>query len=161
MVKKQKKLDMRRRRECKTNYTKRMILLKGRSPRLVVRKTNRYLIIQIIDSKQAQDSVLFNVNTKELLKHGWDEKKKGSLKSLKAGYLGGLLLGKKAKELKGRIILDSGLIPNTKGSRVYAVVKGVSDAGIEIAYDKKVMPDIESIKDENFEKVKQNIGGSK
>ena len=44
------KVDKKRRKQGKTNYTKRLILLKGRSPRLVVRKTNKYLIIQILNS---------------------------------------------------------------------------------------------------------------
>jgi len=155
-----KKLDKRRRREKKTNYTKRLILLKGKTPRLVVRKTNKYLILQIIDSIHAQDNVLYSVNSKELLKQGWPEAKKGSLKSLSAGYLAGLLLGKKAKELKQKIILDSGLIPNTKGSKVYAVVKGVTDSGLEINFNEKVMPSEERIqgKDkEMFNKIKEGL----
>ena len=160
MVKKQRKIDKRRRRESKTNYTKRLILLKGNFPRLVVRKTNKYLILQIIESSHAQDKVVYSVNTKELLKQGWPEEKKGSLKSVTAGYLGGLLLGKRASELKSEIILDSGLIPNTPSSRVYAVVKGIADANIKIRFNKEVVPSEERIKNnfEFFEKVQNNIG---
>jgi len=155
------KLDKKRRRQYKTNYTKRLILLKGNVPRLVVRKTNRYIILQIIESDDARDSVKYSVNTKELLKYGWAKDKAGSLKSIPAGYLGGFLLGKKAKRIK-RIILDTGLIPNTKGSRVYAVVKGIADSGIEIKYDDKVMPSEERIKGNHikfgeFDKIKENI----
>lgn len=139
-MKKQRKIDKKRRRQAKTDYRKRLVLLKSKSPRVVVRKTNRYIILQIIESKHAKDNVLYSVNTKELLKLGWPEEKKGSLKSISASYLGGLLLGKKAKELKERVILDTGLIPNTKGSRVYAAVKGLSDSGIEIKYNEKIMP---------------------
>ena len=159
MVKKQRKIDKRRRRESKTNYTKRLILLKGNFPRLVVRKTNKYLILQIIESSHAQDKVVYSVNTKELLKHRWPEEKKGSLKSVTAGYLAGLLLGKKAKELKSEIILDSGLIPNTPSSRVYSVVKGIADAGIKIRFNKEVVPSEERIKSnfEFFEKMKGEI----
>ena len=110
-------------------------------------------------SENAKDKVLYSVSTKNLLKHNWPIEKVGSLKSLGAAYLAGLLLGKKAKGLKQEIILDSGLIPNTKGSRVYAAVKGVSDSGIIIKYDKKAMPNEERIKDkyEFFNKVKENI----
>jgi len=157
------KIDKKRRLQSKTNYTKRLILLKSKNLRLVVRKTNKYLIVQIVESKHAQDSVKYSVNTKELLKHGWPEDKKGSLKSLSASYLGGLLLGKKAKGLNERVILDTGLIPNTKGSKVYAVVKGVADAGIDINYGKDVIPSEERIigadtKVKNiFEKVKGEI----
>jgi len=153
------KLDKRRRLENKTNYKKRLMLLKGNYLRLVVRKTNRYVILQIVESENAKDKVLCSVNTKELLRHGWPGDKAGSLKSLGATYLAGLLLGKKAKEIKQEVILDSGLIPNTKGSRVYAAVKGASDSGIAIKYDKKILPNEERIKNkyEFFEKVKGEI----
>ncbi len=155
------KLCKKRRRHCKTNYHKRLILLKGEVPRLVVRKSNRYIVLQIVESGKAQDKILYSVNTRELLKKGWPESKKGSLKSLSAAYLGGLLLSKKAEGLKGKVILDSGLIPSTKGSRVYAAVKGLSDSGIEINYDEKVMPSEERIEavlgKEVFEKIKGGI----
>ncbi|MBT4166307.1 50S ribosomal protein L18 [archaeon] len=158
---KQKKLDVRRRRECKTDYRKRLVLLKGNKPRLVVRKSNKYILLQIVESSKAQDKVLFSVNSKELLSKGWPKDKEGSLKNLSAGYLAGFLLGKKAKDLKGSVILDSGLIPNTRGSRVYAVVKGLSDAGVEIPFDEKVMFSEEEIAEkigkDVFEKVKGGL----
>ena len=157
-MKRQNRIVKRRRRECKTNYTKRLSLLKGRYNRLVVRKSNRYIILQIVESKLAQDKVLYSVNTKDLLGLGWPEDKKGSLKSLSAAYLGGYLLGKKAKDLKSKIILDSGLIPSTKGSRVYAVVKGIAEAGIDINCSDEVIPEKEKIESkEFFNKVKEAI----
>src|SRR3989344_589845 len=144
-MKRQKKLDKKRRKQSKTNYKKRLNLLKGNYPRLVVRKSNKYITIQIIKSKNAQDKVLYMVNSKELLKHGWPEDKSGSLKNLRASYLAGFLLGKKAKALNKELILDSGLIPSTKGSRVYAAVKGVSDAGLKINFSKGIAPSQEKI----------------
>jgi len=158
-----KRLDKRRRQECKTDYRKRLVLLKSNLPRLVVRKSNRYLILQIVESKHAQDKVLYYVNSKELLAKGWPEDKSGSLKNLSAAYLSGMLLGKKVLDggLKGKVILDSGLIPNTKGSKVYAVVKGFSDAGVEIPFDEKVMFSEEEIAKkigkDVFEKVKGGL----
>ena len=98
------KLDKKRKLQGKTNYRKRLILLKGNLPRLVVRKTNRYVIIQIIESKNAQDKVASSVNTRDLLKYGWPDSKTGSLKSIPACYLGGFLIGKKTKVKK--VILD-------------------------------------------------------
>jgi large subunit ribosomal protein L18 len=157
------KLDKRRRIENRTNYHKRMILLKGKSPRLVIRKTNRYLILQIIESQDAQDKIIFSANTKELLEKGWPEEKSGSLKSLGAAYLAGFLLGKKAGKIKERIILDTGLIPSTKGSRIYAAVKGFADAGMKINYDKEMVPSQERMENPNtesfFSKIKSKIGG--
>jgi len=162
-MKKQTKLNKKRRLQGKTNYTKRLILLKGNCPRLVIRKSNKYILLQIIESVHAQDKVLAGVSTRDLLKYNWPENKKGSLKSLGAAYLGGLLIGKKIKEkIKGKVILDTGLIPSTKGSRVYAAVKGVADAGVNIVYNEEVIPDIEKIKKEDFfDEVKNKIGGEK
>jgi len=153
-----KKVDKRRRIENKTNYHKRLILLKGNSARLVVRKSNKYILLQIVESSHALDKVVLQANTKELLKYGWPEDKQGSLKSLSAAYLVGCLMSKKAKDLNGRVILDSGLIPNTKGSRVYAAVKGVADSGLNIKFDEKILPDMEKIEEvEFFNKVKEKI----
>lgn len=158
------KIDKRRRIENKTNYHKRLILLKSKAQRLVVRKTNKYIILQIIESNDAQDKVLFSTNTKELLKQGWPKEKTGSLKSLPAAYLGGYLLGKKTKGMKEKVILDTGLMPNTKGSRIYAAVKGLSDSGIKINFDEKVIPSKESLEGKNtkienklFSKIKEAI----
>jgi large subunit ribosomal protein L18 len=157
------KLDKRRRIENKTNYHKRLLLLKGNSPRLVIRKTNQYIVLQIIESKNAQDKVTYSASTKELLKLGWPKEKEGSLKSLSASYLAGLLLGKKAAKLKERVIPDTGLSPSTKGSRIYAAIKGFADAGTQINYDEKIMPTIDRIEgkanklDEIFKKVKGAI----
>ena len=153
------KLDKRRRIENKTNYHKRLILLKSKSPRLVIRKTNKYIILQIIESTDAQDKVVCSVNTRDLLKDNWPKDKAGSLKSLSAAYLAGFLLGKKAK-IKGRVVLDTGLTPSTKGSRIYAAVKGISDAGIEINFDEEMVPSKERIESvEFFSIVKNKIGG--
>jgi large subunit ribosomal protein L18 len=152
------KLDKKRRRQYKTNYSKRLALLKGNSPRLIIRKTNRYILLQIVESKNAQDTVRYGVNTKELLKYGWPKDKMGGLKSLSASYLGGFLLGKKSKDIKAAI-LDLGLIPNTKGSRVYSALKGVADAGLNVSYDKKIMANDERIKKniEQFDKILEAI----
>lgn len=139
------KLDKRRRIENKTNYNKRLKLLKGKDPRLVIRKSNKYITLQIVESKNALDRVIYFSSTKELLKLGWPKEKKGSLKSLTASYLAGFLLGKKASSLKSRLIVDTGLIPNTNGSRIYAAIKGASDSGLKINYNKEIIPPMEKI----------------
>ena len=154
-----KRLDRKRRRESKTNYTKRLLLLKGNVPRLVVRKTNKYILLQIVESKHAQDKVICEVNTKEFLRYGWPKEKSGSLKSLAAAYLAGMWLANKAKakDVK-KVILDSGLIPSTKGSRVYAAVKGVAEGGLEIPHNEEILPSDEMINKYDFvEKVKGGL----
>lgn len=165
-------LNKRRRIEGRTNYTKRRRLLEGRKPRIVVRKTNRYIIMQYVESKVAQDTIKLSLVSKELLEYGWLERKSGSLKSLGAAYLTGLLFGKKMQKLgldKKEIILDTGLIRSTKGSRVYAAVKGMIDSGVKINCSNEVFPEEKRIHGENikefFDKVKESImkdtGGKK
>ncbi len=135
----------RRRKEAKTDYKARFNLLKSGKARLVVRRTNTALIAQIVTSETAQDKVILTVNSKDLLTKGWPADKKGSLKSLPAAYLTGFLIGKKAKSLVKDIILDSGMHRNIHGSRIYSLVKGAKDAGLNIYVDENVLPKIERI----------------
>lgn len=158
-----------RRRERKTDYRARLKLLKSSLPRIVVRKTNRYIIIQYVKSEEARDKVMAGTTSKELLKYGLSQERKGSLKSLPACYLTGLLLGKKiiSKEegKETRAILDIGLARNVKKSRIYAVLKGLVDVGVEIRHKKEVFPDDKRIRGEhlknkiNFDEIKNKILG--
>ena len=160
-----KRISKRRRREGKTDYKARLVLLKSELPRVVFRKTNKYVIGQYIKSKEARDSVIIGVNSKDLLKLGW--KYPGSLKSIPASYLTGFLLGKKIidRDEKVKAIFDLGLLRNTKGSRIYAFLKGVIDAGVEIKVKEEMFPSEERIKGMHmkkdissiFEKIKEKI----
>src|SRR3989304_1464167 len=104
------KLPRRRRLEAKTDYKSRLALLKAEKPRMVVRKTNRYIIVQIITSDMAQDKVVAGVTSKVLLSKGLPAEYAGSLKSMGAAYLTGFLLGKQSLKLGVKdAILDSGM----------------------------------------------------
>lgn len=135
----------RRRKEGKTDYAARLIFLKSQKPRLVVRKTNRYLVAQIVQSDIAQDNVLFGVTSKDLLAKGWPKDKHGSLKSLSAAYLTGYMLGKMAKAKISGVIFDIGMHRNIAGSRIYAVLQGAIDAGLTIPHSKEALPSPERI----------------
>ena len=132
------KVQKRRRQENKTDYELRMGLLKSGVLRIVIRKTNRYVYAQIVESKEAQDFVMQKVSSKDLIKEGWDKKFSGSLKSIPACYLTGLLLAKKVG--KGKFIIDTGMARNVHGSRIFAFVNGLIDGGLEINADKKAFP---------------------
>ncbi len=134
-----------RRQEGKTDYKARMNLLKSEMPRVVFRKSNRYLFGQIVISEIAQDKVIVGVNTKELLSKGWPKNLSGSLKSLPAAYLMGYMLAKKSKEIKEGI-LDIGLLRHVAKSRAYAFVKGLIDGGFEISCNNDALPDEKMIK---------------
>lgn len=144
----------------KTNYLKRKRLLEGGKPRIVIRKTNKYIMVQYIESKVAQDKVKYTVNSRDLLKEGWPKEKQGSLKSLSASYLTGILFGNKIVKEKPAI-LDTGLIKSTKGSRVYAVLKGIVDSGFKINHDPEILPKEDRINTEKtkdfFDNIKNKI----
>tara|TARA_Y100000310_G_C20674885_1_gene812425 strand:+ start:1442 stop:1915 length:474 start_codon:yes stop_codon:yes gene_type:complete len=153
-----------RRIKGNTDYKARINLLKSGKARIVFRKTNKYIIGQYIKSKEAKDSVVLGVTSKNLLEYGWPESKLGSLKSLTASYLTGFLLGNKilkTDEVEG--IFDLGLLRSIAKSRPYAFLKGVFDSGVKIKVEGKMFPDEEKLKKENvdFDKIKENISGEK
>jgi large subunit ribosomal protein L18 len=135
------KTQKRRRKEQKTDYGKRLKLLKSGKPRIVVRRTNRYIISQYIVSKEAQDKIELTVISKDLIKNGWPESASGSLKSLTASYLTGYLMGKKIqKEKKTVPIVDVGMVRMIHGNRIFAFIKGLIDSGLKIECKKEAFP---------------------
>lgn len=143
------KVRQRRKREGKTDYGSRLNLLKGKIPRAVVRKTNKYILAQIVESKEARDFTKIYVVSKILEKYGWHF----SFKNLPAAYLTGLILGKKALKIKiKKLILDIGIFDSTRGSKIYALVKGLKDSGIEINCDEKMLPNPDRISGKHIQK---------
>ena len=119
----------RRRRENKTDYKARKILLTSDLPRIVVRRTNKYFILQAVESHEAQDKVIATVTSKELLKNGWDDKMGGSLKSIPAGYLTGLLLAKKLGEG------NRGFYPRNEGLNRVGITQNLSSSANSFGLD--------------------------
>jgi large subunit ribosomal protein L18 len=134
----------RRRREGKTNYYKRYLYILSRATRLVVRKSNRYITLQIIRPTPIGDITLASASTSELMKRfGW----KGGSKNISAAYLAGLLLGIKAR-LMGieEAVLDIGLYTPSRGAKVFAAAKGAIDAGLKIPVAEDMMPSWDRIR---------------
>ncbi|MEM2083226.1 MAG: 50S ribosomal protein L18 [Nitrososphaerota archaeon] len=149
-----KRAKPKRQRKGLTNYYKRIKLVKSNLPRLVVRKTDRYIITQITLSKVGGDYTYLTVNSKELSKYGW----KNGFKNIPAAYLTGFLLGIKSKKIGiNKAILDIGLQKPVKGSRVFAVAKGAIDAGLEIPISEEVIPSEERIKGKHIEDFKLKL----
>lgn len=140
-MKRQQRTIKRRRFEQRTDYKARLAMLKSVHPRVVVRKTNRYMLIQLVRSQNAQDTVVLSVSSKELLDNGWPANLSGSLKSLAAGYLTGLLAAKKITTTSKHAILDMGMHRNAKKGRIYSVLKGLVDGGVTIAHGPESLPD--------------------
>lgn len=147
---------IKRKRQAKTDYKARKGYLKSGLGRIVIRKTNKYIIAQYVESEEARDKVIVGVSSRDLLAHGWEKERKGSLKSIPAAYLTGKLLGSKIKD-KGQVILDLGLQRNISGSRIYAVLKGLVEAGVDIAHDEKVFPNEDRLKGKHLKENVQKI----
>ena len=155
-------LPRRRRLEAKTDYKTRLSLLDSNKPRLILRKTNRYIIAQVAISENAQDKVIASVNSKDLSAIGWYEENSGKLKSRAAAYLTGYMLGKK---LNGRIseaILDIGMHRNIHKSRLYAALRGALDSGLKVPHGSNALPPMEMIEGDKdvkaiFNKIKEKL----
>jgi large subunit ribosomal protein L18 len=161
-MRKKKFLEYRRKREGKTNYKSRLNLLKSNLVRIVVRKSLKNIIIQAVEYHPDGDKTILSATSKELKEFGW----KGSGKNTPAAYLLGYLFGMKAKTKKiDGAILDKGLYPTRKGTFVFAVLKGVTDAGLNVPHDESIFPEESRIKGEHiseetakeFEHAKNNI----
>lgn len=141
-LKKMHVVPFRRKLEGRTNYKKRLQLLVSGKLRLVIRKSLDNITAQIVEYIPVGDKILLSCHSNELKKFGWNSSKS----NLPAAYLVGLLLGIKAKEKKiAEAVLDIGLNPSTKGSRIYAVVKGLIDAGFNIPCSKEILPADEKV----------------
>lgn len=132
----------RRRREGRTDYKLRRALVRSGTPRAVVRLTNNYVLVQVAEAEAKGDVVKAAASSKELAKLGW----KGGAGNLPAAYLTGLLAARRAvahgvKEA----VLDIGLRGPTKGSKIFAALKGLADSGLTVPHSDDRLPPIERI----------------
>ncbi len=135
-------VQYRRKREGKTNYKKRLELLKSGQNRLVIRRSNTSITIQFVQYVPDGDKVLMTFNSNQLESFGW----KYSKKSLPAAYLAGLAAGKQMIDAgHTQAILDLGLQTPLKGSKLYSALKGVIDAGVSIPSSDHVFPSEERL----------------
>ena len=127
----------RRKREGRTHYRKRLEMLKGDMVRLVARRSNKTITLQLIAYQPDGDRVLATFNSRKLVSMGWTF----STKSIPACYLAGLYIGLEAKK-KGvsEAIFDQGLQTPLAGSRLYAALKGAIDAGLSIPSSQTIFP---------------------
>jgi len=161
-----------RRRQGKTDYYARKRLItqaknKYNAPkyRLVVRFTNKDIIVQIVHAKIQGDIVLTAAYAHELPRYGI----KHGLTNWAAAYATGLLCARRALTKLGladkyegvtepdgeiglvealgegnprpfKCYLDAGLKRTSTGSRVFGALKGASDGGIYIPHNEKRFP---------------------
>jgi len=128
----------RRRREGKTDFAKRLALIKSGKTRMVVRKSNKGVLVQFIDFSPEGDKTLLTVNNAYLTKqYSWPAKR-----NVWTAYLAGLAAGKLAQK-KGvkEFVLDIGMHIPSKGSVVFAALKGAADSGLSTNFDKEMVPE--------------------
>ncbi len=131
------RVPYRRRREKKTDYAARRVMATAGRPRFVVRVSGKNILVQVVRSEIEGDYVIAQAGSKDLKSYGWD----ASGKNLPAAYLIGVIAGKKAKKAGvEHAILDMGLKRITAGNKVFAVVKGALDAGLDIPCDSDITP---------------------
>jgi large subunit ribosomal protein L18 len=142
--------QFRRRREGKTDYRARRSLIVSGKPRLAVRTSMSNITAQVLVARPHGDEVLVSAHSRELTgKYGW----KAPRGNLSAAYLTGFLCGQKAKaQGVEEAILDIGLKSPTAGARVFAVLKGVLDAGVEMPHGEEKLPSEKSIEGEHVAK---------
>ena len=149
-------LNFRRKREGKTDYKSRLKLLSSHKSRVVLRKRLNNFSIQIIKFESTGDKVIISSYTRDLLKYGW----KGHRGNLSSSYLVGLLCGLRAK--KNSInsgVADFGLYRVVSGSSMFAAIKGLTDAGFDIAVKKDYLPSEERISGKHIDNYANVIKG--
>jgi large subunit ribosomal protein L18 len=133
----------RRRREGKTDYRKRLAMVKSGKLRFVVRRSNSGMLCQIVQYESKGDKTLVHADAFEIKKMGWT----GPTGNIPAAYLTGMLCARRAVEKKiTEAIFDMGLYRNTKGSRMFAALKGAVDGGLDIPHSEEVLPGEDRLK---------------
>ncbi|MFO8078075.1 MAG: 50S ribosomal protein L18 [Thermoplasmatota archaeon] len=133
----------RRRREGKTDYRQRLRLLKSGETRIVVRRSLKNIRIQFVTYDEHGDKIIAQAMGTELAKtYGW----KHSTSTTPVAYLTGLLAGKRAKKAGLQSgVLDIGRQRPVKGSKIFAALQGVLDAGVDCPHSDSKLPSPERI----------------
>ncbi len=153
-------VHFRRRRDGKTDYSKRLALLKSNVARMVVRKSNRFVYVQLFNGgfSEGGDKCVCSFNSSDLKEFGFQGKQ-----NTPSAYLAALACGKKAlKAGVKEFILDIGLQKASKGSVIFAALKGAVDAGLQTSFGEKVLPSQDRIEGKHlnvqgFDEAKKKI----
>lgn len=130
-------VPLRRRREGRTDYGKRLKMLKSGKHRAVVRIANNNARVQIVGYGPDGDETVASAFAPQLEAFGWDHHRG----NIPAAYLTGFLAGKRAiAEGVDGAIADIGVYERQGGSRYYAAVQGLQDAGLAIDADEAMFP---------------------
>lgn len=135
-------LKLKRRREQKTDYKKRLALLKSKKARMVVRISNKYITSQVVNYLRDGDETVACAHSSELNKFGFTGNK-----NIPSCYLTGYLLGKRAVAVGlNDAVLDIGLHTPIKKCRLFAALQGAVDAGLNVPNSKEAVPEEHRLK---------------
>jgi len=136
------RVAFRRRREGKTDYYARYKMVLSGKVRAVVRKSLKNIVVQFVEAEMEGDKTLVFTKSTELIKYGWPYNRGNT----PAAYLTGFLAGCKAiKNGIDEAILDIGPQRAIRGNRLFAALRGLIDAGVDIPYSEDVLPSYERI----------------
>lgn len=144
------KVPHKRRKEQKTDYQQRHQLVKSGKPRAVIRTSNKHTKAHISLFNKEGDENTAQTTSKDLEEYGWEH----NTGNLPAAYLTGYLTAKRADV--DEAILDLGLREKKSGGRVFAALKGMIDAGLEIPAGDDVFPTEERIRGEHIAEMKDS-----
>lgn len=137
----------RRKREGKTDYRYRRRLLKSGKPRLIARISLEHVRAQVAEPGSDGDEVLASAFSKELSDFGY----KAHGANTPAAYLSGFLCGHRAlEEGVEEAVLDLDKFVSSPQAKIFAVLKGAVDAGMDISHDESVLPSDERCRGEHI-----------
>jgi len=112
-------------------------MIVSKTPRLIARGSLKRMQVQVAEALLIGDKMLASTNSNDLVSFGW----RAPSGNIPAAYLTGYLLGKKAVAAGvEKAILDIGMANTTAGARMFATLKGVTDAGLQIPHEEDVLP---------------------
>lgn len=139
-------LNNKKRRKVRlTNYTKRLKLLKSKLPRLVIRKSNHYILAQLVEYAPTGDKVLWTKSTKDLIL----TKILTSGTNLQAAFL----LGKDLLNITTNFVVDIGMRYPKKDKPffVWNVLRGLTEnLNLSIELREKIKENIKKINYDNY-----------
>lgn len=144
----------RREREGRTDYRYREKLLRSRKPRLVVRISLRHVRAQVATPASSGDDILASAFSKELSEWGW----KGYTSNTPAAYLVGLLCGHRAIDSGvEESVLDIDRFVSSPQAKVFAVLKGALDSGLDVPHREDFLPTEERCRGEHISSYAQKL----
>ena len=148
---KSQRLRFKRRRNGKTDYRRRLRMLRGGAPRAIVRVSNTQVVCQLAQFDPEGDRFVASVCGNNLATYGWPAG--ASTKSIPACYVAGFALGKAALSAgHDSAILDIGLAASSPGNRIFAALKGMVDAGLDVPHGEGGLPSDDRVNGAHIDK---------